>query len=90
MEDRYLRYLASRVAHFRNVWWSFANEWDLMDHKTINDWERYARVIGESDPCKHLRGIHKCRRNYNHHADWITHVSYQGHPNRVRALRVGG
>ena len=29
-DDRYLRYLVARLAAYRNVWWSMANEYDLM------------------------------------------------------------
>ena len=32
-DDRYLRYLVSRLAAFRNVWWSLANEYDFMKEK---------------------------------------------------------
>jgi hypothetical protein len=35
VNDRVLRYLVARLAAFRNLWWSFANEYDLMiDQKT--------------------------------------------------------
>ena len=27
-DSRYLRYAVSRLAAYRNVWWSLANEWD--------------------------------------------------------------
>ncbi|TVR51386.1 MAG: DUF5060 domain-containing protein [Puniceicoccaceae bacterium] len=87
IEDRLLRYVAARFAAYRNLWWSFANEWDLMDNKSENDWERHARVIQESDPYGHLRGIHNCRRNYDHSRPWVTHVSFQGDPGKVAKLR---
>ena len=38
-DDRYLRYVVARFAAFRNVWWSMANEFDLMKSKTDADWE---------------------------------------------------
>jgi hypothetical protein len=87
VEDRYLRYVAARLAAYRNVWWSFANEWDLLTHRSIHDWERYARIIQESDPSGHLRSIHNWRSNYDHRRTWVTHVSYQGHPSAVADLR---
>ncbi len=35
----YLRYVVSRFSAFRHVWWSLANEYDLMPQKSIEDWE---------------------------------------------------
>ncbi len=86
-EDRYLRYVCARLASYRNVWWSFANEWDLLRNKTVEDWERYARVVRRHDPYDHLRGIHQCHRLYDHGRPWVTHVSYQGGPDQVSRLR---
>ena len=40
----YLRYAVARLAGFRNVWWSFANEYDLMRNKTMLDWDDYLDV----------------------------------------------
>ena len=37
VNDRYLEYLVARVAAFRNVWWSFANEFDLMRAHSLAD-----------------------------------------------------
>ena len=86
-EDRYLRYVCSRLSAFRNVWWSFANEWDLFRNKSVGDWERHARIIQESDPYGRLRSIHNAYRNYDHTRPWVTHVSFQGHPEKVSVLR---
>ena len=47
--SRYYRWIAGDTAN-PNVWWSLANEWDLMWSKELADWERYARVISEQDP----------------------------------------
>ena len=33
-DDRYLRYLVARLAAYRNVWWSLANEFDFMKEKS--------------------------------------------------------
>ena len=35
VNDRYLRYLVARLASFRNIWWSFANEYDLFVGHTM-------------------------------------------------------
>lgn len=77
--DLYLRYVVARLAAYRNVWWSFANEFDLMKHLTTADWERFARIVCEHDPHQRLRSIHNCARMYDHHRPWITHCSIQTH-----------
>lgn len=76
-DDRYLRYVVARLAAYRNVWWSMANEFDLMDDKSMADWDRFFRVVQESDPYQHLRSIHNCRFFYDHSKPWVTHQSIQ-------------
>ena len=65
-DDLYWKYLIARVGAFRNVWWALANEYDLFPKKTLEDWERYARIICEKDVYSHLRSIHNCRPFYDH------------------------
>ena len=50
----YLSYVVKRLCHFKNIWWSMANEYDLMPQKTVEDWETYAKVVIENDPYGHL------------------------------------
>ena len=76
-DDRYWRYVLARFSAFRNVWWSLANEYDLMRDKTLEDWEHYAALICELDPYRHLRSIHQCVHLYDHSRPWITHCSIQ-------------
>lgn len=76
-DDRYLRYLISRLAAFRNVWWSLANEYDFMLEKQESDWDRIGELVQKSDPYGRLLSIHNGTRIYNHHQPWITHVSIQ-------------
>lgn len=76
-DDLYWRYVLARFSAYRNVWWSLANEYDLMEHKTLKDWERYARIICEEDPYSHLRSIHNCHGFYDYRRPWITHCSIQ-------------
>ena len=76
-DDLYWNYAVARFSAFRNVWWSFANEYDLFPTKTFEDWERYASIVCEKDPYHHLRGIHNCRPFYDHNRPWITHCSIQ-------------
>ncbi|OFQ98273.1 DUF5605 domain-containing protein [Alloscardovia sp. HMSC034E08] len=73
----YLTYVARRYAAYKNIWWSFANEYDLMPWKTREDWRLYARTVMANDPFNHLRSIHQCITMYDHSEPWITHVSVQ-------------
>ena len=76
-DDRYVRYLVRRLAAFGNVWWSMANEYDLLWSKSVADWERLAGIVVEEDPVGHLRSIHNCLSPYDHARPWITHSSLQ-------------
>jgi len=76
-DDRYLRYVIARLAAYRNVWWSMANEYDLMKSKSMADWDRFFQIVTKHDPYGHLRGIHNCRTFYDHSKAWVTHVSIQ-------------
>ena len=74
--DFYLRYVIARYAAYRNVWWSLANEYDIMT-KTTADWERFAAILCREDPVSHLRSIHNCIHFYDHSRPWVTHASVQ-------------
>lgn len=76
-DDRYLRYIVARLSAYRNVWWSLANEYDLMWSKEIDDWERFAKIVTENDPYNHLISIHNCLQFYDYSRPWITHCSVQ-------------
>ncbi len=76
-DDRYLKYAVARLSAYRNVWWSLANEWDLMRSKSEQDWDRFFKIIQEHDPSQHLRSIHNCVRFYDHALPWVTHSSIQ-------------
>jgi len=76
-DDRYVRYLVARLAAFRNVWWSLANEHDFIREKQESDWDRLFQVVQGSDPYGHPRSIHNGFRLYNHTLPWVTHASIQ-------------
>lgn len=76
-DTRYLRYVVARLAAYRNVWWSMANEYDLMRNKSMADWDRFFRIVQECDPYQHLRSIHNWRDFYDHSKPWVTHQSIQ-------------
>jgi hypothetical protein len=77
VDDRYLRYVIARFSAFRNVWWSLANEYDLMKAKTNTDWDRYARILAENDAFDHLRSIHYSVHPYEYGRGWCTHAGVQ-------------
>jgi len=84
VNDRYLRYLVARLSSFRNVWWSFANEYDLFFERKMEDWDHYMEFVQQIDPYNHLRSIHNCGPFYDHTKPWVTHCSIQSHAlNRV-------
>ncbi len=76
-DDRYLRYAVARLAAYRNVWWSIANEYDLVRSKSMADWDRFFRIVVESDPYSRLRSIHYSRVMYDYSRPWCTHASLQ-------------
>jgi hypothetical protein len=73
----YLEYLIARLASFRNIWWSAANEFDFMQSKTMDDWHRFFEILMHEDPYGHLRSIHNGFEMYDHNKPWITHASLQ-------------
>ncbi|NMM93822.1 DUF5605 domain-containing protein [Bifidobacterium oedipodis] len=76
-DEFYLSYMARRYAAYKNVWWSLANEYDLMPQKSLEDWRRYARVVMANDPFNHLRSVHNCVKVYDYNEAWCTHCSTQ-------------
>lgn len=77
VDEHYVRYVVRRYAAYPHVWWSMANEYDLVWSKTQDDWERLAGVVLENDHARHLLGIHNCFGFYDHSRPWITHASVQ-------------
>jgi hypothetical protein len=76
-DDRYLLYIVARLAAYRNIWWSLANEYDFLRTKTEADWDRFFQIVQQSDPYGHLRSIHNGTLIYNHTLPWVTHASIQ-------------
>ncbi|MDD3409986.1 MAG: DUF5060 domain-containing protein [Eubacteriales bacterium] len=75
-DDLYLRYVLARLSAYRAVWWSLANEYDLM-RKDERRWEQLAQRVVDSDPYRRLRSIHNCFRLYDFSRPWVTHASIQ-------------
>ena len=77
VDDRYLHYVIARLAAYRNVWWSLANEWDFMKEKRESDFVRFGEIVSHDDPYHHLLSIHNGSKLFNHTLPWITHASIQ-------------
>ncbi|MBO0985567.1 DUF5605 domain-containing protein [Rathayibacter sp. SD072] len=71
------RYVVRRLSALPNVWWSLANEYDLLWSKSVQDWERLAAIVVDEDPVGHLLSIHNCFGFYDYSRPWITHASVQ-------------
>jgi len=80
----YLDYLMVRISSLRNVWWSLANEYDLVMPEGKNarsvpdrrDWDRIGNYIMNNDPYNHPRSVHEWSKIYPNRP-WMTHVSCQ-------------
>jgi hypothetical protein len=74
----YITYITARLASFRNVWWSLANEWDYIKSIGHDDWNRLAKIVVENDPYDHLCSIHGSTASYfEYWKPWFSHVSLQ-------------
>lgn len=73
----YLKYCVRRLSAFRNIWWSLANEYDMVFRKTEEEWESFGNFIRQEDPYQHLLSIHNWIQLYDFKRPWITHCSIQ-------------
>lgn len=79
VNTRYLKYMTARLASFRNVWWSLANEFDGVRGIPRTDWDRFAQTLRDTDPYRHPVSIHGYTSTYyeNTFKDLYTHASIQ-------------
>ena len=71
------RYVLARMSAFRNIWWSLANEYDLMKEKSVQDFDRFFHLAEQHDPVSHLRSVHYSNAMYDYSHPWVTHASLQ-------------
>lgn len=84
----YLSYLVRRLAALPNLWWSLANEYDLMGHFQREWWDAFAHFLRENDPYRHLLSNHNCLPYWDFHNPDTTHCCIQDIcVNRVGALQ---
>ncbi|MDC7684182.1 DUF4038 domain-containing protein [Asticcacaulis sp. BYS171W] len=79
-DDAYVRYLTARLSSFSNIWWSLANEYDLMKGKTTADFERLLGLVAKHDPYEHLRSVHYSVTPWDYSQPIVTHASMQTLP----------
>ncbi|MCX6300203.1 MAG: DUF5060 domain-containing protein [Bacteroidetes bacterium] len=75
---KYIKYVIARLGAFKNVWWSIANEWDLVKYKTHDEWINLSQSVAQTDPYHHLESIHGSTAKYIEY--WLpcfTHASIQ-------------
>jgi hypothetical protein len=72
----YLEYCVTRLSVYRNVWWSLANEYDLMFTRTEDDWQAFGEAVTRFDPYGHLISVHHCLLPFPKNG-WMTHCSMQ-------------
>lgn len=86
----YLKYIVSRFGAFSNIWWSMANEYDLLENYGQKSYKEFTELIKYTksiDPYDHLMSIHNWYDPYYHYtnnshwyahdSDEITHLSLQ-------------
>ena len=73
----YLDYLLRRLGACPNLWWSLANEYDLMDNYQWQDWEDLAGFVAAHDPYGHLLSNHNCFGYWDFTQPEITHCCIQ-------------
>lgn len=72
----YLEYVTRRLSAFPNVWWSLANEYDLMEYRK-EDWECFAQFLHENDGYRHLLSNHEIVTPWDFSNPDTTHICHQ-------------
>jgi hypothetical protein len=76
-DERYLTYVVRRLSGLPNVWWSLANEYELLTTKRPEDWHHIAAVVTREDHVGHLLSIHNWSELFDYTIGWATHASIQ-------------
>ena len=72
----YLDYVTRRLQAFSNIWWSLANEYDLLDYEQ-SDWETFADFIHNNDAYGHLLSNHQIVTPWDFSNKNTTHICLQ-------------
>ncbi|MDO4285460.1 MAG: DUF5060 domain-containing protein [Eubacteriales bacterium] len=73
----YLDYLTRRLSAFPNLWWSLANEYELLVNYRKEDWETFARFLHEHDNYGHLLSNHNIFTPWDFSNPDATHICVQ-------------
>ncbi len=73
----YLDYLLRRLSAIPYIWWSLANEYDIMFARTMEDWYVIEDYVAANDPYHHLLSNHNCMKFYDFSRPNITHCCIQ-------------
>lgn len=74
-EERYIRYAVSRLAAYRNVWWTMADLGDGGGLRQDADWRACFRTLRECDYGHHPATIHGTPSAFDWGVPWLTHIS---------------
>ena len=75
---KYLEYCLKRLGDLDNVWWSLANEYDLLlSEITMEEWYEIEEFVASHNPRGHLISNHNCFKTWDIGRKNITHGSYQ-------------
>lgn len=83
----YLEYLLRRLGAFPNLWWSLANEYEVVQHFQRQWWYDFTLFIHENDPYGHLVSNHNFLQFWDFKDKNITHCSIQDN-NVVRVPEI--
>ncbi len=73
----YVDHLTRRLSAFPNVWWSLANEYDLLDDFTNARWAAIEEALAAGDPVGHLLSNHNFVRYWDFADPHATHACLQ-------------
>lgn len=75
---KYLEYCLQRLGNLDNVWWSLANEYDLLlSEISMEEWYEIEEFVASHNPKGHLISNHNCFKTWDMGRPNITHGSYQ-------------
>lgn len=73
----YLDYLVRRFGALPQMWWSLANEYELVDIYEMADWECFAQFMHDHEPYQHLLSCHQIMVPWDFANPNTTHICHQ-------------
>lgn len=73
----YVDYLLRRFSAMPHLWWSLANEYDMMHRHTMEDWYALEEFVDRHDPYRHLLSNHNWLTYWDFARPRTTHVCLQ-------------